>query len=125
MGARFGTGWGSRVSRYRTIPARCTLLWDDSLRQLLNHANDRNVLKLRKQRAEELAELTKQHRTTAAQPHVQTTLQAMDAKVRVARKSNVQKPQVSSTTRITRVVSKDAMRRASWKVYHLIPDIVG
>ena len=54
-------------------------------------------------------------------PLIQTTFSALDVKVRVARKSSVQKPRPSATASEVAavkdtVVNKEALRRAGWKV---------
>ncbi|KAI0335007.1 hypothetical protein GY45DRAFT_1317476 [Cubamyces sp. BRFM 1775] len=69
-----------------------------------------NVLKLRKQQhASKLSE-------THVQPHHQTTIDSMELKVRVARKSAAHKARPSTGAMRQRPVSdKEAVRRASWK----------
>lgn len=64
-------------------------------------------------------ESAKRPKITAADSHVQQTMDAMNVKVRVARKSDVHKPRRSSneTEDPPRpIVDKEALRRASWKV---------
>lgn len=88
-----------------------------------------NVLKLRKQQKAatmlaEQDEAAKRPRITAAESHIQTTIDAMNVKVRVARKSDVHKPRSSNAAtngakngaQPRASVDKEALRRASWKV---------
>ncbi|RPD57630.1 hypothetical protein L226DRAFT_610663 [Lentinus tigrinus ALCF2SS1-7] len=93
--------------------------WIHGLRQ---DGGASNILKQRKEQAGSNAELTKRMRTTAAESHVQTTMDDMNVKVRVARKSGPPKPRISpcaSGTELERpTVSKEALRKASWKRFH-------
>ncbi|KAI0633515.1 hypothetical protein C8Q77DRAFT_1115416 [Trametes polyzona] len=76
-----------------------------------------NVLKLRKERMlAQAAEKANQLQTSASDALHQVTIDTMDVKVRVARKSAVYKPRPSTDAGEQRpVASKEAIRRASWK----------
>ncbi|TFK90050.1 hypothetical protein K466DRAFT_661106 [Polyporus arcularius HHB13444] len=90
--------------------------WTNGLRQ---DGGAGNVLKQRKAQASSVADLAKKARTTASEPHIQTTVDGMNVKVRVARKSG---PRVSSGAKDTAYerppVSKEALRKATWKRFH-------
>ncbi|KAI0746002.1 hypothetical protein C8Q76DRAFT_688892 [Earliella scabrosa] len=114
--------WGSPVDVARDASMR---EWIRGLRQ---DGGAGNVLKLRKQQKAatmlaEQDEAAKRPRITAAESHIQTTIDAMNVKVRVARKSDVHKPRSSNTAtngakngaQPRASVDKEALRRASWK----------
>ncbi|KAI0744197.1 hypothetical protein C8Q80DRAFT_884111 [Daedaleopsis nitida] len=95
--------------------------WISGLRQ---DGGAGNVLKLRKQQRDamfaERAELAEGVRTIAPNDApVQTTIDTMDVKVRVARRSSGRHPIAPSTANPSRrVVDKEALRRASWKRFY-------
>ncbi|KAI0705076.1 hypothetical protein C8T65DRAFT_653139 [Cerioporus squamosus] len=88
----------------------------DWIRGLRQDGGASNILKQRKAQAVSAAEMAKK---TAAETRIQTTMDAMNVKVRVARKSG---PRVSSCPKdpVTErpAVSKEALRKASWKRFH-------
>ncbi|KAI0645924.1 hypothetical protein C8Q79DRAFT_967013 [Trametes meyenii] len=75
-----------------------------------------NVLKLKKERTAALAaQQANKLQAMAAEPQ-QQTIDAMQYKVRVARKSASYKPRSSTDAVVSRpIASKDAVRRSSWK----------
>lgn len=77
-----------------------------------------NVLKLRKESLlAQSAERAHQLQADSTNALHQTTINAIDIKVRVARKSAAHKPRPSTDAVGQRpVASKEAVRRASWKV---------
>ncbi|KAI0358690.1 hypothetical protein OH77DRAFT_1518672 [Trametes cingulata] len=79
-----------------------------------------NVLKLRKERAlAQAAEHADQLKARANEPQQQPTLDSMDLKVRVARKSAAHRARPSTDGAAQRpIASKEAVRRASWKRLH-------
>lgn len=84
------------------------------------HTSISNVLKLRKESLlAQSAERAHQLQAESTNALHQTTINAMDIKVRVARKSAAHKPRPSTDAVGQRpIANKEAVRRASWKVSH-------
>lgn len=84
------------------------------------HTSISNVLKLRKESLlAQSAERAHQLQAESTNALHQTTINAMDIKVRVARKSAAHKPRPSADAVGQRpIANKEAVRRASWKVSH-------
>ncbi|KAI0762091.1 hypothetical protein BD413DRAFT_680923 [Trametes elegans] len=116
LGAYGEPTWGSPVAVHDHPDIREWYLG------LLQDGGGGNVLKLRKEQSAALAvERTNGFKAApASEVHQQTVTDAMNIKVRVARKSAAPRPRPSSdAVNQQPIASKDAVRRASWKRLHM------